>query len=218
MDLKTTRKRLHGWIDLLTPEHRATGRLWYVEARAFAVEVSQAYEIDLDRVVGVIACLSVQNRWDINKRDAEALIRAHYEGEVMDEVSVATYSSQKEKAITIILAPAGAKIADMIATKYGPKTRAFYDNILNPSTSYRVTIDRWILRGLDLEAMSGGGGNRMIKLYRELEEEFRRAALLEKMVPCELQAAMWVCIQQTASVEHWEGSRPGTGLKKELPV
>ena len=93
------------------------------------------------------------------------------------------------------------------------KTKAFYDNLLNPGTSYRVTIDRWILRGLELR--ESGGGNGYVALYRGLEELFRQAALKEGLRPCELQAAVWCAIQDTAQAESWEGSRPGTGTDKE---
>src|ERR1035437_8221491 len=207
MNLTNTRKRLRAWIDLLTADHKAQGRLWYTEAFAFASEVSVTYNIPLKRVVGVLACLSVQNRWEVNKRDTENLISAFHDGEDVADVSIATYHGQRMKAEDILRASADADIYAMIGTKYAPKTRSFYDNILRPGDSIRVTIDRWILRGLNLEQYTGGG-NRYIALYRDLEELFRQEALRIDMRPCALQAALWICIQQIADAEQWEGSRP----------
>ena len=214
MNLDITRKKLQGWIKLLSADDRARGRQWYKDAHCFAEEVSKTYSVPLDRVIGVLAVLSVQNRWDVNKRDCEAFCRAHAEGLDLADVTCTTYDSQKAKAIAILqgaIDPAAA-----IGTKYAPKTRAFYDNILSPGTSYRVTIDRWILRGLELEKLwKGGAGNSYVALYRNLEELFRQTALKENLRPCELQAMVWCAIQRIADAEQWEGSRPGTGLAEE---
>jgi hypothetical protein len=215
MNVSLAKKKLHAWCDLLTADHIARGRTWYTEAHAFAQEVAHETSVPIDRVVGVLAVLSVQNRWDTNKRDVEAFCQAYAAGEDLDTVPCSTYDSQRQKAIDILEAPTDADISTMIGTKYAPKTRAFYDNILNPRSSFRVTIDRWILRGLNLEYYTSGGGNRYIAMYRDLEEVFRQVALEKNLRPCELQAAVWCCIQSIAAEEHWEGSRPGTGLAKE---
>ena len=211
MNLNITRKRLQGWIKLLSARHIAKGKTWYTDAHVFAETVAETYSLPVEKVIGVLAVLSVQNRWDVNKRECEAFCRAHYEGLDLADVSCATYDSQKRKAIDIL--STDALTVDLIGTKYAPKTKAFYDNLLNPGTSYRVTIDRWILRGLELR--ESGGGNGYVALYRGLEELFRQAALKEGLRPCELQAAVWCAIQDTAQAESWEGSRPGTGTDKE---
>ena len=213
MNLDITRKKLQGWIKLLSARHIAKGETWYADAHVFAEEVAKQYSLPVEKVIGILAVLSVQSRWDVNKRGCDAFCRAHHEGLDLADVSCATYDLQKRKAIEILTG--NALTADLIGTKYAPKTRAFYDNILNPGTSYRVTIDRWIFRGLDLEAFATGGGNRYVALYRGLEELFRQAALKVKLRPCELQAAVWCCIQDTAQAESWAGSRPGTGTDKE---
>ena len=214
-DMTITRKRLSAWCNLLTAEQIAWGRTWYPRAHEFAKALSKQYDIELDHVVGVIACLSVQCRWDVTQRDAESLCRAFHDGINLDMVTVATYSIQKDKAIAILNAPSYADIGGMIGTKYAPKTKAFYCNILNPESSIAVTIDRWIFRGLDLEQFTKGGGNRYIALYHQLVKVFHDQAAKMEMSPCELQAAVWCCIQQTADREAWEGSRPFTGLVAE---
>jgi hypothetical protein len=212
MDLRITKKRLRAWIDLLTAGHIARGKVWYSNANTFAERLGIEYSIPLERAVGVMAVLSVQNRWDVNKRDAEAMIRASYEGRDLDGVTAATYSSQKRKAVAI-LAARGENIAAMIGTKYAPKTQAFYSNIIEPFASIRVTLDRWIFRGLGLENTgTGGAGNHYIALYHAVETLFQTEAEHLAWRPCELQASVWICIQETADVEQWEGSRPHSGL------
>jgi hypothetical protein len=207
-NLTTVRKRLDAWGNLLTASQLAQGKVWYHNTHMFAQELSTRYNVTLEQAVGVIACLSVQNRWDVNKRDAENLCRANYDGLDLDGVIVVTYDGQKRKAIAILKAKPQADIASMVATRYGPKTQAFYSNILNPESSYRVTLDRWVFRGLDLEQFARGAGNRYVCLYRKLEELFREAAIRLALQPCQLQAAVWICIQMTADAEQWDGSRP----------
>ena len=213
--LPHTRKRLRAWIDLLEARHLAFGRAWYRNAHAFALELSKKYAIPLDRTVGVLSVLSVQNRWDNNQRDCEAFLRAHVEDWDLALTKVGTYAIQKKKAIAILQAPEGATIAEMIGTKYAPKTRAFYQNILMPDMSRAVTIDRWMLRGLGFDESQNSGGNQYVSLYRKLVALMQDEADRIGLCPHELQAALWSCIQETAKAEDWNGARPGTGLPEE---
>jgi hypothetical protein len=144
----------------------------------------------------------------VNKRDAENLCRAAYDGLDLDGVTVATYDGQRRKAIAILKADHNADIRNMVATRYGPKTQSFYSNILEPDRSYRVTLDRWMFRGLDLEQFVGSAGNRYVCLYRKLEELFRQEAIRVGLAPCQLQAAIWLCVRHVAEIESWDGSRP----------
>ena len=215
-NLTITKRRLKAWIGLLSADQLSCGQVWYTEAHLFAQGLATRYNVRLEQVVGVIATLSVQNRWDVNKRDAENLCRARYDGMDLDSVVVATYDNQRRKAIAILKAGHNADIASMVATRYGQKTLAFYSNILEPETSYRVTLDRWVFRGLDLEQFGNGGGNRYVCLYRKLEELFRQEALVLGLVPCQLQAAIWLCVQHVAEVESWDGSRPSANKSKPV--
>jgi hypothetical protein len=219
LNLDITRRKLQGWIKLLSARHIATGRQWYSQAHCFAEEVSKAYSLPIEKVVGVLAVLSVQNRWDVNKRDCEAFCRAHHEGLDLEDVSVATYDSQKAKAIAILHADKDTDILSLIGKRTAVKTKAFYDNILIPEKSYSVTIDRWIFRGLGIDLEDKAyQGNSVPPVYRALEELFRLEAIKLKLRPCQLQAAIWCCIQETASREKWEDSRPHSGLKQEEPA
>ena len=103
--LQHSRKRLDGWINLLTADHLARGKVWYHDARIFAQTVADKYDIDLDRVIGVLACLSVGNRWDVNKRDCEAFCKAHAEGIDLRSIKVGIYPIQKIAAIIVPMLP-----------------------------------------------------------------------------------------------------------------
>ena len=218
MNLTILRKKIDAWADLCDAQDLASGKAWYRDAHTFAREVATRYELTLPQVVGVLACLSVQNRWDSNKRECEAMCRAQYEFNDPAACRVGSYKLQKDKAVAILSgAIADADIPATVAGRYGPKTRAFYDNILDPEHSIAVTIDRWILRGLDLEYLASSGANRYVAAYRHIAEVIRQCAIERGLLPHELQAAIWCRIQRTAEAESWEGSRPGTGLQDGVP-
>jgi hypothetical protein len=197
MNLQITRTKLNAWIDLASADQIARGKTWYIDAHAFAQTVADTYHLPIEKVVGVISCLSVGNRWEVNKRDAETLCRGYAEGWDLTGITVASYSNQKAKAIAILQAADGVDIPPLVASRYGPKTLAFYDNILKPHTSYRVTLDRWIGRALGLEHLFGNGGaNRYVAAYRHLEELFRQVAIERHLRACELQAIVWLTVQE----------------------
>lgn len=207
------RSPLPAWSKRLSPAHIRAGQSWYHNAHAFARAVASKYDIPLDRVCGVIACLSVQNRWEQNKIDTENLCRTYQEGAPFDQMTVGTYKLQKDKAIAILTTEEdNPDIPTMVGTKYACKTRAFYDNILRPDESTEVTLDRWLFRALGLERYLEGGGNRYVALYRKLVKAFREEADRMDMLPSVLQAAIWHCVQSVADVEDWAGTRPGSGL------
>ena len=214
MDLKTMRRKLRHYVGLLEPRHIAAGRAWYANAHTFCEELARAHGLRLEQVVAVLAITSVNNRWEVNKRNTEDVcaVWASKGSEGLMGVSVATYASQRDKLEPVLSAGPDVDLLPLIAGRYGPKTRCFYDNLVHPGTSYRVTCDVWILRAFGLSAQ---GGNRYVALYRDLEEAFRLEAQAVNLRPCELQAAVWCLIQEIASVESWEGTRPGSGIVPE---
>jgi len=205
-------RKIDAWCLMLEARYQAHGRMWYQNAHTFAKELAKMYDISLEKVCGIIAVLSPQNRWGTNKRDAEAMCKAYAAKIDLKRIVVATYPQQKAKAIAILNDAADYDdIADMVAGPRGLKTRAFFDNIHRPNTSQAVTIDRWMLRGFGL-------GQFVIypALYRFVEKALQDKARTLGYRPHELQAAMWVCIQETANRENWDDSRP-TYKADELP-
>jgi hypothetical protein len=212
MDITTARRKLQGWTKLLDARHISAGRKWYADAHDFAEELAFHYGLTVEQTTAVISVLSPQNRWDVNQRQAESMCSAYADGRSLESVPVSGYKVQKEKAYSILRAESGVDVGKLIGGRQAPKTLAFYDNILRPDKSMRVTIDRWIMRALGIDLGTGGAGNQYIAIYRKLEEAFRLEAIRVGLRPCELQAAVWCCVQEVASKESWAGTRPGTGI------
>ena len=200
--------KLRAWYDLADVRQRALGLQWYPDARAFAQLVSATYNVPLVRVCGVIAALSPAVYWELNKSQAESLIRAHADGEDLDDVVLSTYGAQARKARAILQAP-GEIESDWVANILGLqawKTRAFFRNILDPA-SVSVTVDRHIVSACGVADRFTG--NTAVWLYRVVAEALSQVARDLGLQPCALQATVWITYKETAEAySHAEGPRP----------
>jgi hypothetical protein len=213
--LSVAKRKLNGWVDLLDARHIAAGRAWYVEARLFCEELSTRYGIGTARVAALIAVLSPGTAWEENKRQVENLLSAAADGQDPESVVLTTYRRQQQKALVILR---GADPAEVLG-RWADKTLAFWDCISDP-TSARVVVDRWIWRALGLEAILGKSKESRHRLYTEVESLFKWAA--KDLRPCELQAAVWLCVQGHYSGEvrgalRWSLEENTRALREPLP-
>ena len=58
-----------------TEEEIAHGMTWYADAKSYAYDICDKYELPLHIVVGVIAALSPTNEWYMNLRNADDMCR-----------------------------------------------------------------------------------------------------------------------------------------------
>lgn len=115
-------------FNMATPDEKRDGIVWYAEAQKTARLVAEEYEVPLHIVVGVIAALSPNNKWDRNVVNAEELIVAFLNGDDMDSVKVSTYHAMKRKAWAIL-----QEMPDrdgVIAMLNGQKIVAFFKCIM----------------------------------------------------------------------------------------
>lgn len=87
---------------LASPEEIEHGVTWYAKAYCESLAISEACTIPVAIVVGVVAALSPNNKWDRNIRDASRLCEAFVNGDPIDSFSVSTYGKMKQKAWRII--------------------------------------------------------------------------------------------------------------------
>ena len=59
-----------------TPEDHANGLEWYDRAARYAKVISTKYMIHRHTVIGVMAALSPNNRWERNVKDTERMCQA----------------------------------------------------------------------------------------------------------------------------------------------
>lgn len=147
------------------PEHIVeAGKSWYPEAHDFSMRTGREYGHSTETTAGVIAALSGQSKWDLNKRAAvdllrmtpehrnimnRALVLGRGEDELKDMFTehypglVQSTGSNIRRAAEI---QQGAKPETILQFRNAPKYHSFYRNIANPEGD-EVTLD---FRAFDL--------------------------------------------------------------------
>ena len=179
-----------------TPVDTQEGTVWYNNAHQICVALSDKYKLPLSTVVGVVSALSPNNKWDRNIFDAENIIHAYCMG--YDYPKVCTFSSNKDKAITILECEIDSS-DNICAILKGNKTIAFFRGILTNGQCDEITVDGHafnIWRGMytslnEVPAISN-------KLYKTVSDAYKQAAEtinnLEgtKYSAAQIQAITWV--------------------------
>jgi len=172
-----------------TPEDTANGLEWYDRAKRHAKAISTKYFIHTHTVIGVMAALSPNNRWERNVKDTERMCQAWVNGEDLSDFKVSCYNTMKQKAWSI-LEDDLTDDDDILTRLNGQKIRSFYSNIRGLT---EVTIDGHALNiALGIrQGLTSDKTNMGKKLYREMQEAYVKAAKRVGVKPHELQAITW---------------------------
>lgn len=171
-----------------TPAELAEGRAWYDRARAAAEGMAGAG--GLERSAAVIAHLSPRQAWAVNVAQAARMLAAADAGEPCPAVHMAR---QRAKAWAVATGKADP------GANHGPKTGAFYRNILGDADA--VCVDRWAARAAGAPMSSHKGDTRSglgTALYARVARAYVRAARALGMTPRDLQAVVWVHVRGAA--------------------
>jgi hypothetical protein len=172
-----------------TPEDTANGLEWYDRAKRHAKAISTKYFIHTHTVIGVMAALSPNNRWERNVKDTERMVWAWVKGEDLSDFKVSCYNTMKQKAWSI-LEDDLTDDDDILTRLNGQKIRSFYSNIrgLDEVTidGHAYNIALGIRQGLTSDKTNMGK-----KLYREMQSAYVKAAKRVGVKPHELQAITW---------------------------
>ena len=101
-----TIRHITAMFRLATPSEVRDGIVWYANAQQQARTLATNYGLPLEVVVGVIAALSPNNKWDRNVTNAQDMIHAYLNGDDIDSFKVSTYHTMKRKAWSILEAGA----------------------------------------------------------------------------------------------------------------
>ena len=179
---------------MATPEEKRDGIVWYADALRDCTRIALDTCVPLHIVVGVVASLSPNNKWERNIINAKDLIHAHVNGDGMDSVKVSTYHKMKSKAWSILEAMPNHD--GVIAILNGQKIVSFYRNIMGDDT---CTIDGHArnIAYAERVGLTDDKTNIGVKEYRTLQAEYVQAAKRTRvngraLKAFELQAITWV--------------------------
>ncbi len=159
---------------------------WYAEANQDCERVALQYGVTLEVVVGVVAAISPGLSWELNIKQAEQLVTAYVNQDELPMVGV--YGKMnRDKAVRIL----GGTNPLEVLPKTAPKTRSFYQNILEPHAENTVTVDRHAKCAAYGAANSKNSIVRTYE-YEFLSEQYKRVARELGMLPHQFQAIVWV--------------------------
>ena len=198
-----TASNIVGTYMLATACEQTEGIEWYARAMVAAQTISKL-GVDVNRVAGVIAALSPNNRWERNLIDAENVCKVYINGDIDDvkQVKVCTYGKMLDKAIAILQCDNIADIPDILN---GQKIRAFYECIIGKSDA--VVVDGhaysiWIGERLTMKQVPNIGK----KLYANIVADYISATheinarFNLNLLPYQVQAVTWVAWRRLHSV------------------
>jgi hypothetical protein len=167
-----------------TEEQREQGEAWYQTAKDAAKELAKQYDVSYRCAAGVIAVLSPRSKWNKNKEDAKAILRAVTSGSKIVPVCSA-YGANVRKAWRIAKGESPASVLG------GPKVNAFYRNICGDYNG--VTVDVWAARVAEPYNHRFPGRD---KDYAVIADAYSSAAEKLGTWPAFVQAICWVAVRK----------------------
>ena len=187
--MRTLDKNLADWYHKANPKQRKDGHTWYQDAHRFARGLSRITGLEFPRVVGVIAALSPRCAWSENVHAALTLVRT---GKLPKGTPVLPLNVIKAREIMAGKPP--------LSVLKGSKVLAFYDNILSPKTSQRVTVDVHAARAAYNKAtLTKSEESRVFRVQGniELQQAYKRTAKRLNLRPHKLQAIIWLAVRDS---------------------
>jgi len=181
------RNNLERWFNSATKEEIVKGLAWYNEATQEADDIAKEFGISRYEAATVISCLSPNNKWRRNVRDAWAVVATWYAGKGEEDVKVCTFGLNKTKAFNALK---GQFIAES-----APKTHAFASTIAQIGDA--VTVDMWHVRACLTRRDKSQSVVESInaKQYRRIDRITSELAKKHKIKPFQYQAIVWVSIK-----------------------
>ena len=152
---------------------------WYSLVYTKAERLAEKYELPLFKVIGVLAALSPNNKWERNLKDADLFLATP-----SLETKVCTFKNQRIKALAILQAEDSGQVERIL---HGRKTISFFQNIMNHDTSKLVTVDLWMFRIAELPHKKQN--------YEVISKAVSNVSKKNDVLPHQLQAIVWTVVR-----------------------
>lgn len=170
------KRKIKKLFNASTQENYDNGMTWYQDANDVARQLSLKHGIGIQRVIGIMAALSPNNKWERNKIDTDLFL-----SKPSLTTKVCTFMNQRKKALEIYYGTGLTK--DIEKTLNGIKTKNFFNNILWYAVSDKVTVDMWAFRSVQVEEK--------LKNVPLVTQAYQEVANELNIQPHQLQAVVW---------------------------
>lgn len=180
---------------LATPAEKAAGIAWYAEAHAAALQMSHDHGLHISTVIGVIAALSPNNKWERNVINADALIEAFMRGDAVESVKVSTYHTMRDKAWSVLVDQ--LYYSDEVQARLnGQKIKSFYECIMGFSDGICIDGHALNIWRAERHSLTSDKTNIGKRLYAEIQADYLQAAESvvynsRNLTAYEMQAITW---------------------------
>lgn len=159
---------------------------WYLEAHNYAIYLAKTFDTSVTKTAGIISALSPMKNWNKNKEIAYTYLKNRLSGHT---------KSQTEKARLILeIAQTEEEVLTILS---GAKTKSFYQNILHPTKSEHVTIDRHALTIATKILTTDENFKSLTKnQYDFFVEAYIHASKKVGVSPLLMQSATWVWVRK----------------------
>lgn len=158
----------------------------YGRYRETMLRFAKHYGCKLESVVAAFVAMSPNNDYKGNLKSLATLLHGIKEGWDLEEITVTTYKACRDRAYSFARCD-----KDFLEVTRGPKTRSFYQNIIDPSNSSPVTIDGHMLSIWHGRYMTMKEAVRSRYRYEDVAQGVREVAFMRGFVPCQVQAICW---------------------------
>lgn len=175
---------------------RTEGAKAYFRYHQMFTEISQMYGFTLEQTVAGFSALSPNTDYISNLRSLVSCMVGLNAGTADNDIVVSTYKHGRARALKYLRGE-----VDFLDVTKGLKTRAFYQNLLDPLKNDRVTVDGHMIcvwRGIDanMKALTIGK-----KEYRLIESEIIRLAREINLLGHQLQAILWLTRKRVKQIK-----------------
>jgi len=176
---------LRYFYNIADQDQKERGEAWYLQANIWCETMAVKYGYPTYIVAEVLSALSPRNKWERNKKDAEAVLSAVRNNEPIESVKVCTFHNNKEKAFDI------ARLKTRIVHG-SPKTYSFVQNIAYLHADF-VTVDVWHMRAcfdkMILPNLTDLRYGQIVKATKQVAKEFGLKGY-------EFQAIVWNVVRE----------------------
>lgn len=151
------------------------GQAWYRESRKFARQLVREHGGGLGRAAGIIAALSPQVQWSVNKRMAAQVMEHGWPQE-----GCLSLSANRAHDIWMGDRP--------LSVLGGPKTRAFYRAMMGDEDA--AVLDTWMATALGWPTRGFSA-----RQYERCAAALREAAAVTSLTTASFQAVVWTHVR-----------------------
>lgn len=147
--------------------------------------LAEKYKTTIPRVTSVFVATSPNNDYKNNLKSTVSILEGHKNGTPDNKIKISTYNHCRTRALNFL------RGEDFLSVTKGLKTRAFFQNIIDPTDWFPVTVDghmvgAWAGKKLLMKEVAK---NRFE--YEKIAEDVRKLASQVNLLPCQVQGICW---------------------------